>query len=432
MYHAKTITSSVSVRDVCQAIRKYAFVATPYPLILSLEVRCGLEQQEKLARILVEELGELLVTEPIEGADGLPSPEQLKGRILVKAKAPPSSNPSSVLIPASQSSTGSFTSGGQLSLSPPLLSSSPPVLDRTDTDSTTESDSSILRLARKLSITAPKSSPSSFSRRLVDLAVYTQGTKYRGFSKLVHYAPNQMFSVSERTSNKILASGQAADWVKHNATHLSRVYPKGSRLSSSNYNPIPYWEAGAQLVSLNYQTHDMGTMLNHALFAPGGYVLKPPCLRFPKMFEREQKITITLNVISAQRLPPTPDLYVEATMFGPDDYEESARTRRASGATLNPRWDSTLTFTIVTKPSLLALAFLHLEIKQNGNGLLAQWIRPLSDCGRGWRYLPLEDGMRSRFLFASLFVRLDVRGESDVPLIRLPSPPLSKSPSPRT
>lgn len=300
-------------------------------------------------------------------------------------------------------------------------------MDRTDTDSTTESDSSILRLARKLTINAPKA-PGAFSKKLVDLAIYTQGTKYRGFSKLVHYAPNQMFSVSERTSNKILASGQASDWVKHNTQHLSRVYPKGSRLSSSNYNPIPYWEAGAQMVSLNYQTLDQGTILNHALFAPGGYVLKPPCLRYPKIFEREERITVKLTVISAQRLPPTPDLFVEATLLGPDDYEESIRTRRIHEPTLNPRWDATLAFTIVTKPSLLALSFLHLEIKQSGSGLVAQWIRPLADCGRGWRYLPLEDATRSKFLFASLFVRLDIENQEQVPLLRLPSPPEPKSP----
>lgn len=429
MYHAKTITSSVGVRDVCQAIKKYAFVASPYPLILSLEVRCGLEQQDKLAQILVEELGDLLVTEPLEGVDGIPSPEQLKGRILVKAKGPPSggSNSSSMLYPIQ--SSGSTSSGGMgaASLSPPVLSSSPPTMDRTDTDSTTESDSSILRLARKLSINTPKA-PGQFSKKLVDLAVYTQGTKYRGFSKLVHYASNQMFSVSERTSNKILASGQASDWVKHNTSHLSRVYPKGSRLSSSNYNPIPYWEAGAQMVSLNYQTLDQGTILNHALFAPGGYVLKPPCLRHPKIYEREEKISVKLTVISAQRLPPTPDLYVEATLHGPDDYEESTKTRRIHEPTLNPRWDSTLTFAIVTKPSLLALSFLHLEIKQSGSGVVAQWIRPLADCGRGWRYLPLEDATRSKFLFASLFVRLDIENDQQVPLLRLPSPPEPKSP----
>lgn len=35
---------------------------------------------------------------------------------------------------------------------------------------------------------------------------------------------------------------------------FSRVYPKGQRIDSSNYNPIPFWNSGGQMVALNYQT----------------------------------------------------------------------------------------------------------------------------------------------------------------------------------
>ena len=43
----------------------------------------------------------------------------------------------------------------------------------------------------------------------------------------------------------------------------SRIYPKGTRVDSSNYNPAPAWAAGAQLVALNYQTRtDINTMAN--------------------------------------------------------------------------------------------------------------------------------------------------------------------------
>lgn len=35
---------------------------------------------------------------------------------------------------------------------------------------------------------------------------------------------------------------------------LSRVYPKGQRIDSSNYNPVPFWNVGCQMVALNYQT----------------------------------------------------------------------------------------------------------------------------------------------------------------------------------
>ena len=84
VYHKKTLTSKVSVRDICQAINKYAFVTSPYPVIISAEVHCSLEQQERLAAILKDSFGAQLVTEPIEGVSSMASPEQLKGRILFK------------------------------------------------------------------------------------------------------------------------------------------------------------------------------------------------------------------------------------------------------------------------------------------------------------------------------------------------------------
>lgn len=38
-----------------------------------------------------------------------------------------------------------------------------------------------------------------------------------------------------------------ADFVRHNQKFLSRIYPAGSRTSSSNYNPQEFWNVGSQL-----------------------------------------------------------------------------------------------------------------------------------------------------------------------------------------
>jgi len=40
---------------------------------------------------------------------------------------------------------------------------------------------------------------------------------------------------------------------------MTRVYPVGKRITSSNYNPVPHWLSGSQVVALNYQTFDRGT-----------------------------------------------------------------------------------------------------------------------------------------------------------------------------
>lgn len=72
-------------------------------------------------------------------------------------------------------------------------------------------------------------------------------------NKKEHYAPEHVFSLSEVTANKFLKEN-LNDLIKHTRTHLVRVYPKGMRLNSSNFEPHRYWAAGAQLVAINVQT----------------------------------------------------------------------------------------------------------------------------------------------------------------------------------
>lgn len=98
IYHGRTLTSKLPVRDALTAIAKYAFIASPYPVILSIEVHCDQLQQDRLAEILKSTLGKALVDSPMYGeklveehancpvVESLPSPEELKYRILVKAK----------------------------------------------------------------------------------------------------------------------------------------------------------------------------------------------------------------------------------------------------------------------------------------------------------------------------------------------------------
>ena len=60
--------------------------------------------------------------------------------------------------------------------------------------------------------------------------------------------------------------------------NLIRVYPRGTRLLSSNMDPLPFWRSGCQMVALNYQAKDRPLLLNRALFRQNGrcgYVLKP-------------------------------------------------------------------------------------------------------------------------------------------------------------
>ena len=122
---------------------------------------------------------------------------------------------------------------------------------RLESASSTESDSGFARLARRLSISSPQKA--ALASGLAQLLIYTAGVKYQGFSKLVEYQARHQFSVSERTAGRIIREHKV-DWIKHNFQHISRVYPQATRLASTNFDPVPYWSAGCQIVALNWQT----------------------------------------------------------------------------------------------------------------------------------------------------------------------------------
>ncbi|KAK3388049.1 PLC-like phosphodiesterase [Podospora didyma] len=91
---------------------------------------------------------------------------------------------------------------------------------------------------------------------------------------------HHLINVSEAGLAAHLSAPHAPDIARHNARHLMRVFPKGTRISSRNLPPVAFWGLGAQICALNWQTFGASMQLNEALFAgTAGYVLKPPVLR---------------------------------------------------------------------------------------------------------------------------------------------------------
>lgn len=89
-----TLTKEVTFRRVCEAIRDNAFVASDLPLIASLEVHASLEQQAIMVEIIKQVWSNHLLDASTEGGDikSLPSPDQLRKKILIKVKySPPES-----------------------------------------------------------------------------------------------------------------------------------------------------------------------------------------------------------------------------------------------------------------------------------------------------------------------------------------------------
>lgn len=126
------------------------------------------------------------------------------------------------------------------------------------------------------------------------------------------YVYNEMISFPETKAEKLMCTQELKFFVKYHRVQFSRVYPKGQRIDSSNYNPVPMWNTGCQMAALNYQTGDKPMQLNQAKFRENGncgYLLKPDFM-FHDNYDPTDKnpplgvdtFKITLHVIGARHL----------------------------------------------------------------------------------------------------------------------------------
>ena len=97
----------------------------------------------------------------------------------------------------------------------------------------------------------------------------TESRATKAMSDLVHYivpvsftnfmeaeTRNRSYEISSFAEEKAqnLIRDYAKEFVAYNQRQLSRIYPRGTRFDSSNYNPYQFWPVGCQMVALNYQT----------------------------------------------------------------------------------------------------------------------------------------------------------------------------------
>ncbi|KAI3383225.1 hypothetical protein SNEBB_010760 [Seison nebaliae] len=85
--HGNTLCSKIGLDEVLHAINQYAFVASEYPLILSIENRCSPNEQAVMGKMMREILGDKLLIEDVDPSlKELPSPYRLRHKIIVKGK----------------------------------------------------------------------------------------------------------------------------------------------------------------------------------------------------------------------------------------------------------------------------------------------------------------------------------------------------------
>lgn len=207
------MTSKLLFKDVLSdAIKPYAFIASDYPLILSIENHCSKDQQDKMAEYFVKILGDLLWTEQVDSSlTELPSPVYFKRKILIKAKK------------VKLTATGSIETYED----PTEI----PKIDESHSRKGSQKSNQNKRYSDEVDIT--KTSILTKSRALSNLVNYTEAVKFTNFEDQRHFW--EMSSFEETKVAQFLENETTErQLIEYNYKNLSRIYPKGTRFLSSN------------------------------------------------------------------------------------------------------------------------------------------------------------------------------------------------------
>jgi phosphatidylinositol phospholipase C delta len=419
--HGYTLVSRISFRSVCETIRDYfdkqvaesaqqeGFQASP--ILLSLENHCSAQGQQRLVQIMKEVWGDRLLSEAVR-QEGHQEQEHEGKHVRLEELG--------------------FTI--VVIVEHHLVDA----VDQKEDDDSSEDEDEDEKRARKAYKDQKKAAPAALIiPELADLGVYAQSVKpsdnswYEVDSGLKNGPHHHLINVSESGLSSHMETASEKIGC-HNAHHLMRVFPKGTRISSKNLNPVPFWGIGAQICALNWQTFGAGMQLNEALFSGSdGYVLKPAALRAGgngKLSTGKMK-KLRLHIAGASDVPlpdgRDPDEikpYVSCLLVHPNDMEKAPAKRKTepykhhklgflhkgeNPPSNDPVWDETLEWEFEDNE----LVFLRLLVKSDdsfaANPTLAVAAVRLVYAVGWWTFIRMLD-LGGRETKCSLLVKFEV------------------------
>ena len=413
--HGFTLVSNVSFRQVCETVRDVMDEEVeesarlggrkPAPVLLSLENHCGPKGQMGLVEIMKEVLGHRLLTEPVRkdpyGMEYDPAGHVKLGDLGAKV---------AVIVEFH-------------------LPNEAPDSDSSSSDSSDEDKKGPTKNKNEKD---PASS--IIIPELAALGIYAQSVKpgdntWFDPGELLNAPHHHLINLSEsalrthmpRESTKIAA---------HNARHLMRVYPRGTRISSGNLKQVPFWGVGAQICALNWQRFDASMQLNEAMFdGTDGYVLKPPPLRIggTGVPLKHRKKKLRLHAAGATDIPTPsdekdPKPYLTCVLVHPLDIENEPPKRKTqpykqhrleflhrgeNPPPTDPLWDEVLEWEYEDSE----LVFLRMLIKSDEsfarNPILAVTAVRVMYLVSGWSFITMMD-TKGRETACSLLVKFEI------------------------
>ncbi|KAK7300529.1 hypothetical protein RJT34_11375 [Clitoria ternatea] len=422
--HGRTLTAPASLIQCLKSIKEYAFVKSEYPVIITLEDHLTPDLQAKVADMTTQVFGDLLYYPETDSVTEFPTPESLKGRFLISTK-PPKEYLESKQFKDSDSERESIEEG---SASPVLNTEVEAVDDRLNGSDIEEEGTN----ARE------KKSPLEYKRLIT---IHAGKPKGRIRDHLNVMGDLKRLSLSEQEIERASAA-YGSDVVRFTQKHIIRVYPKGTRVNSSNYRPHIGWIYGAQMVAFNMQGHGKSLWYMHGMFRANGgcgYVKKPAFLMEngpnDEVFDPKNTLPVkkTLKVkvylgngwsldfskTHFDTFSP-PDFYTKVYIVGVPADKANKKTRIIQDEWF-PVWDEEFEFPL-TVPEL---ALLQIEVreydKHEKDDFGGQTCLPILELKSGFRVVPLHDQKGDEYKSVKLLMRIcsvcrcDVRLETKNP-----------------
>ncbi|VFQ58320.1 unnamed protein product [Cuscuta campestris] len=404
VYHGRTLTSHVELIRCLKSIKEYAFIASDYPVIITLEDHLTPDLQAKVAEMVTQTFGDILFTPGLVSLKEFPSPELLKKRILISTKPPKE-----------------YLEGKEIKKQGDMESEKSCHIqaddkNEPDEDSDDEEDGDI-NSSRKVApeykhiITIHAGKPKGG----LDVSLKVDSEKVRRLS----LSEEQLEDAAETHGREI---------VRFTQRNILRVYPKGIRVNSSNYNPLIGWMHGAQMVAFNMQGHGRSLWLMHGMFKSNGgcgYVKKPEFLLksgphgevFDPRAELPVKITLKVKVYMGDgwhndfhkkdfEVFSKPDFYVRVGIVGVPADSKMKKTETVDD-NWRPVWDEEFQFPLTVPELALLQIVVNEHDMSEKDDFGGQTCLPISELQRGVRAVPLHDRDGVKFGSVKLLMHFD-------------------------
>lgn len=441
--HGNTATSKLPLQAAVDTIAHFAFAASDFPLILSLENHLSLPNQVVAAKMFEKGFGDALYVIKLAEGERLPSPEEMKGKVLIKAKMgewahesmdSEDSGDEDEQVGEFGSAAGSDDddSGGK----PSRVSSLKGKVSRGGGGSPSSSaegkdfskPSRMSSIKKKISprnkdnkkhlpIAKELAAVTSFggANRKKLLALWDEGKLHP-----VGQLDSDIVSINETKVEGVYTSGKSSSLQAYNTRNMTRIYPKASRVDSSNYNPMCAWAAGCQIVAMNYQTEDIGLWLNHGRFLVGGRSGFAPKAEFASFDGGPAGAgVLAVTVVCGSLLPRAPtsargraDPYVQLVLARAGENGEAVMLQKKTESVdrngLCPSWGESFSLAVGKAETDMLVACVWDDDTASKDDLIGFFAAPVG---------ALREGRRAMHLCAPDGVPMRVPGTSELPAI---------------